>query len=306
MSAVTKNAGTHEALPDPRNESIEIYINGEFFPRAEAKVSVYDSAFMIGDGIWEGLRYHDGRFLYLDQHLDRLFRTAAEVGLDLGMDRSGVTAALQATVDHNGMETGAHVRLMVTRGTKKTPSQHPGLVISGPTIVIIAEYKAADPAVKERGVALVTSTVERPSPRSLDQRWNSHSKLHEVVALLQALEAGADEALMLDPTGAVATCNSTNFFIVRNGEVWTSSGEYCLNGITRAAVLQLCETAGIVTREQPFSVDDVHTADEAFVTGTFGGLTPVRSVDGHDLPVPGPVTARLADLYAQAVAEATG
>ena len=260
---------------------------------------------MIGDGIWEGLRYQNGRFLYLDEHLDRLFRTAAEVGLELAMDRAEVTAALQATVDHNQMETGAHVRLMVTRGVKKTPSQHPGLVVGGPTVVIIAEYKAADPAIKEQGVALVTSTVERPSPRSLDQRWNSHSKLHEVVALLQALEAGADEALMLDPTGTVATCNSTNFFIVRDGEVWTSTGEYCLNGITRRSVLTLCEVAGIVAHETAFGVAEVHVADEAFVTGTFGGITPVRSVDGHALPVPGPVTARLAALYAEAVQAAT-
>lgn len=305
MTAVTEKAGTHEALPDARNDDIEIYINGEFFPRAEARVSVYDSGFMIGDGIWEGLRYHRGRFLYLDEHLDRLTRTAGEVGLDLGMSRAELAAALQATVDRNHMETGAHVRLMVTRGVKKTPSQHPSLVVSGPTVVIIAEYKTADPAIQERGVALVTSAVERPSPRSLDQRWNSHSKLHEVVALLQALEAGSDEALMLDPTGAVATCNSTNFFMVRNGEVWTSTGEYCLNGITRGAVLALCEEAGIVAHQAAFGVADVYAAEEAFVTGTFGGVTPVRSVDDHAMPAPGPVTARLMALYAEAVEAAT-
>ncbi len=296
-------AKTHQAVPDPRNAAIEIYINGEFFPREKAKVSVFDSGFVVGDGVWEGIRLHRGAFLHLDRHLDRLFEGAAAIGLDIGMTRSEVAAALRATVDRNDMTTDVHIRLMVTRGVKKTPAQHPGLVVAGPTIVIIAEHKKADPDVATTGVSLFTSTVRRPPPDTLDQRLNCHSKLHEVVALIQALNAGADEALMLDTNGAVATCNSTNFFIVRHGEVWTSTGLHCLNGVTRRIVLELCAVEGIAARERDFSLTDVYAADEAFVTGTFGGLTPVLAVDGRTIGAgaPGPLTARLTSAYRRAL-----
>src|SRR5918998_6777140 len=293
--------GTHEALPDKRNEGILVYINGEFYRRDEAKISVFDSGFLVGDGVWEGLRLHDGEFAFLGLHLDRLFEGAKAVHLDIGMTRGEITDALRETVRRNGMEgsSGVHVRLMVTRGDKKTPSQDPRLVVGGPNVVIIAEHKVADPGVKESGVRLFTSTVRRPPPDTLDQRLNCHSKLHEVVALLQALEAGADEALMLDPTGAVATCNATNFFVVRRGEVWTSTGHYSLNGITRRIVIALCQSDGIPVSERPFSLTDVYGADEAFVTGTFGGLTPVTSVDGREIGpgTRGETTARLTRLY---------
>ncbi len=295
--------GTHEAVPDRRNEDVLVYINGEYFRREEAKISVFDSGFLVGDGVWEGLRLHDGDFAFLDEHLDRLFGGAKAIGLKIGMTRQEVTAALHETVRRNGMTDDVHVRLMVTRGDKKTPSQDPRLVVGGPNVVIIAEHKRADPEVKERGVRLFTSTVRRPPPDTLDQRLNSHSKLHEVVALLQALEAGADEALMLDPTGAVATCNATNFFIIRRGEVWTSTGHYNLNGITRRMVIELCKADGIPVSERPFSLTDVYDADEAFVTGTFGGLTPVIAVDGRTIGAGGmgPTTRRLNGLYAEAV-----
>jgi branched-chain amino acid aminotransferase len=222
--------GTHEALPDGRNESILVYINGEFYPREEAKISVFDSGFLVGDGVWEGIRLHGGEFVFLNLHLDRLFEGAKAIGLDVGMTREEMTRALHETVRRNGMQgsSGVHVRLMVTRGDKKTPSQDPRLVVGGPNVVIIAEHKLADPGVRDQGVKLFTSTVRRPPPDTLDQRLNCHSKLHEVVALIQALEAGADEALMLDPTGAVATCNATNVFVVRRGEVWTSTGHYSI------------------------------------------------------------------------------
>jgi len=290
-------------VPDERNEEVLVYINGEFFPRAEAKISVFDSGFLVGDGVWEGIRLHDGGFAFLERHLDRLYGGAKAIGLEIGMTRGEITAALQETVSRNGMTDGVHLRLMVTRGNKKTPSQDPRLVVGGPNVVIIAEHKKADPDVKERGVNLFTSTVRRPPPDTLDQRLNSHSKLHEVVALLQALQAGADEALMLDPTGAVATCNATNFFIVRRGEVWTSTGHYSLNGITRRMVIELCEAEGIPVKERPFSLTDVYDADEAFVTGTFGGLTPVIKVDGRAIGAGamGRTTRRLNDLYARAV-----
>jgi branched-chain amino acid aminotransferase len=295
--------GTHEAVPDRRNEDVLVYINGEFFRRQEARISVFDSGFLVGDGVWEGLRLHEGDFAFLEEHLNRLFQGAKAIGLEIGMTRQEITAALHETARRNGMTTDVHVRLMVTRGDKKTPSQDPRLVVGGPNVVIIAEHKKADPEVKKRGVRLFTSTVRRPPPDTLDQRLNSHSKLHEVVALLQALEAGADEALMLDPTGAVATCNATNFFVVRRGEVWTSTGHYNLNGITRRMVIELCKSDSIPVSERPFSLTEVYDADEAFVTGTFGGLTPVIGVDGRTIGsgVMGPMTRRLNELYAEAV-----
>ena len=300
---------THQALADERNASVQIWINDEFFPRAEAKISVFDSGFLVGDGVWEGIRLHHGRFAFLDRHLERLFAGATAIDLDIGRTRDEVAAALQATVDRNDMHDGAHVRLMVTRGDKKTPSQHPSNVIGGPNIVIIAEYKVADPSVADEGITLFTATVRRPGPEVLDQRLNCHSKLHEVIALIQAVKAGADEALMLDPTGAVATCNATNFFVVRDGELWTSTGVYNLNGITREVLLEEAEAAGIRTHQAPDSLTDVYAADEAFVTGTFGGLTPVTEVDGRrigDGSVPGPMTRRLRGFYREAVARDVG
>jgi len=295
---------THQALSDSRNESVEIYINGVFHPRHEAKISVFDSGFLVGDGVWEGIRLHEGRFAFLDRHLDRLFEGLAAIDLDLGMSRTDLEAALYETVARNEMHHGVHVRLMVTRGDKSTPSQHPANAVGGPNVVIIAEHKTADPAVTSTGITLYTATVRRPPPDTLDQRLNSHSKLHEVIALIQAMHAGADEALMLDPSGAVATCNATNFFVVRGGELWTSTGHYCLHGITRAVLLEQAVAAGIPAHEKPFSLTDVYGADEAFVTGTFGALTPVVEVDGRRIGdgVPGPMTARLGALYQEAVA----
>ena len=295
---------THSAVHDPRNDTVQVYINGDFYPRAEARISVFDSGFLVGDGVWEGIRLHEGQFGFLDRHLDRLFAGAAAIHLDIGMARTEVVAALQATVDRNAMHDDVHLRLMVTRGDKRTPSQHPANTGGGPNMVIIAEHKAASPEVTESGISLFTATVRRPAPDTLDQRLNCHSKLHEVIALIQAVEAGADEALMLDPTGAVATCNATNFFVVRSTELWPSTGHYCLDGITREVVLEVAEADGMATRQQPFSLTDVYSADEAFVTGTFGGLTPVVAVDGRTIGngSGGPVTARLRSLYGKALA----
>lgn len=299
----TIERSTHQALADERNDSVRIWINGEFFPRQEAKVSVFDSGFLVGDGVWEGLRLHNGRFAFLDRHLDRLFAGLATTGIDLGMSRADLVDALLATVEQNNMHDDVHVRLMVTRGDKKTPSQHPSNCVGGPNVIIIAEHKAADPSVMDSGITLFTATIRRPPPDTLDQRLNCHSKLHEVIALIQATEAGADEALMLDPTGAVATCNATNFFVVHDDEVWTSTGHYNLNGITRQIVLEIAPELGLKTHEKPFSLTDVYSAGEAFVTGTFGGLTPVVAVDGRCIGDgrPGPVTARLRDCYSVAV-----
>lgn len=291
--------GTHEALPDERNAHVLIYINGQLIPRAEAKISVFDSGFLVGDGVWEGLRLHHDQFVFLDEHLDRLWQGAKAITLDIGLTRAELTAALYETVRANDMHDGAHVRLMITRGVKKTPSQDPRLTIGGPTIVIIAEHKQANPAVFERGVRLFTSTIRRPPPDTLDPKLNCHSKLHEVIALNQAIQAGADEALMLDVHGAVSTCNATNFFIVVKGQVWTSTGQQCLNGITRKKIIEVCRANAIPVFEKDFSLTDVYAADEAFVTGTFGGLTPVIEVDGRpigDQP-PGAITRRLRDLY---------
>jgi len=296
--------GTHHAVHDPRNDGVLIYVNGELVPRAEAKVSVFDGGYLVGDGVWESLRLHEGVFVFLDRHLDRLMQGAKAIALDVGMTRQELTGALRRTVEANGMTTGVHVRLMVTRGVKATPSQDPRLTVGGPTIVIIAEHKLASPATRETGIRLLTSTVRRGSPDYLDPRLNCHSKLHEVIALTQALAAGADEALMLDIHGFVSTCNATNFFMVRKGEVWTSTGQYCMNGITRGVVLELCGENGITARQKNFSLTDVYDADEAFVTGTFGGLTPVTEVDGRTIGLAreGEVTRRLGKLYRAAVA----
>ena len=293
---------THAALPDPRNADVLVYVDGEFVHRDDAAVSVFDSAFLIGDGIWEGMRYHQGRFLHLDRHLDRLFATADAVYLDIGKTREELVEILQATVDRNRMTTDAHARLMITRGTKRTALQDPRLS-TRPTIVVIAEWKVGDPTLAADGLRLHTASVRRPPPTTLDQRWNSHSKLHEVVALSEAIAAGADEALMLDIEGNVATCNSTNFFIVRDGALWTSTGEHCLNGITRATVIELARGAGLAVREGAFTVEEVYAADEAFVTGTFGGLTPAVTLDGRTIGngTVGPVTQRLAIAYREAL-----
>lgn len=289
---------THAAVADARNDDVEIYINGEFFHRREAKISVFDSGFLVGDGIWEGIRLHHGRFAFIDRHMDRLFAGAKAVDLDIG-SRQSIVDALEATVARNDMDDNVHLRLMITRGDKKTPSQHPSNVIGGPNIVIIAEHKLADQAVADQGITLFTATVRRPPPDTLDQKLNCHSKLHEVIALIQAVNAGADEALMLDPTGAVATCNATNFFMIRHGEVLTSTGHYNLAGITRAVILEEAAKAGIPTAQRPFSLTDVYDADEAFVTGTFAGLAPVIEIDGRTIGAGtrGPMTERLQQAY---------
>lgn len=296
---INMSHGTHNALPDPRNEDILIYINGDLVPRNEARISVFDSGYLVGDGVWEGLRYYDGKFAFLNDHLDRLFQGARAIALDIGMSREELIAALYKTIQANNMETGIHVRLMITRGIKKTPSQDPRLIISGPTIVIIAEYKRADPNTPQQGLKLFTSTVRRGSPDYLDPRLNCHSKLHEVIALVQALEAGADEALMLDIHGFVSTCNATNFFIVRSGEVWTSTGQYCLNGITRQKVIEICQAENIPVFQKNFSLTDTYDADEAFVTGTFGGLTSVVNIDGRSIGTGQmrTMTNKLSELY---------
>lgn len=298
---------THDALPDQRNADVLVYIDGDFVGRDEAKVSVFDSGFLVGDGVWEGIRLHQGKLAFLDRHLDRLLEGAAAIALDIGMTRGEIEDLLYEVVSRNEMTDDAHIRLMVTRGRKKTASQHPANLAGGPTVVVIAEHKRPSPSVYEHGIDLFTSTVRRPPPDTLDQRLNSHSKLHEVVALIQAVEAGADEALMLDPTGAVATCNATNFFIVRSGEVWTSTGHYSLGGITRGIVIEICREEGVPVFQRPFSLTDVYGADEAFVTGTFGGLTPAVKVDGRLIGdgTPGPMTTRLRQSYNRRVEEET-
>ena len=275
--------GTHNADGDDRNKDVLIYVNGELFPRDEAKISVFDSGYLVGDGVWEAMRLYEGKLAFLDLHLNRLWDGSKAVGMDLGFDRKWLVDQIEMVLEANQMKTGVHLRVMVTRGIKKTPSQDPRLTLSGPNLVIIAEYKTASEETRNKGITLFTSTVRRGSPDTLDPRLNCHSKLHEVQALIQAIEAGADEALMLDVRGFVSTCNSTNFFIVKDGEVWTSTGAYCMNGITRHNVIRICQENGIVCKQKDFSLYDVYAADEAFVTGSFGGLTPVNVVDGRKI-----------------------
>lgn len=295
--------GTHNALEDSRNNTILIAINDNLFPRHEAKISVFDSGYLVGDGVWEALRLHQGVLVFLEDHLNRLWQSAATVGMHLPFTKAELTQKVQNTLNANKMTDGVHVRIMVTRGIKKTPSQDPRLTISGPNVVIIPEFKTASRESKEQGITLFTSTIRRGSPDYLDPRLNCHSKLHEVQALIQAIEAGADEALMLDIHGFVATCNATNFFIVKNGEVWTSTSKYCMNGITRAKVIEVCKSHHISCFEKDFSLFDVYGADEAFVTGTFGGLTPVTKIDGRQIGegTYGKTTKKLSHLYEELI-----
>ncbi len=295
--------GSHHSAADARNQDILIYVNGELCPRGKAMVSVFDSGFILGDGIWEGLRVHHGRIAFLDMHLARLFEAAKAIDLDIGMDRAALTAALYRTLAANKMTEGAHVRLMVTRGMKSTPYQDPRACIGPATVVIIPEYKLPRPEMLTQGLRLFTVHVRRGPPDVQDPKLNSHSKLNCITACIQATKAGADEALMLDPQGFVATCNSTHFFIVRGGEVWTSSGKYCIAGITRANVLKLCRENGIPAFEKEFSLTDVYGADEAFVTGTFAGVAPVVEVDGRRISAArGPMVERLQRLYLDLIA----
>ncbi len=287
---------THQAQEDARNDAIKIYVNGNILPREQAKISVYDSGFMLGDGVWEGLRLYDGTWAFLNDHLDRLFEAARAIDLDIGLDRAGLIGALEATRAANGMTTDAHARLMVTRGVKTHPFQHPSLSRSGPTIVIIIEHSR--PAIG-RPIRLATVPHIRGLPMSQDPKLNSHSKLNCILACIAAEKAGADEALMLDVHGFVNTTNACNFFIVKKGEVWTSTGDYCMNGITRAKVIELCRANGIPVFERNFSLVDTYSADEAFLTGTFGAQTPVSEIDGRRIGAGdlGPVTARIRALY---------
>ena len=295
--------GTHNADPDERNENVLISINGELFKRNEAKISVFDSGYLVGDGVWEGLRLQEGVIVFIDDHLDRLWASLKTVSIEMNLSREELVQQIKNTLEVNEMTDGVHIRLMITRGIKKTPSQDPRLTISGPNIVIIAEHKRANENTKLNGITLFTSTIRRGPPDYLDPRLNCHSKLHEVLALNQAIAAGADEALMLDINGFVSTCNSTNFFIVKKNQVWTSTGEYCMQGITRAKIIQVAEENGIPCFQKNFSLFDVYSADEAFVTGTFGGITPAVKIDGKVIGngKRGPLTERLNQLYGELI-----
>ena len=291
--------GTHDYQDDPRNASILININGELLPRDKAVVSVFDSGFVLGDGVWEGLRVHRGKIAFLDLHLDRLYGGAKAIDMEMDVSPQQLTDRLYETLQANQMDEGVHIRLMVSRGIKATPYQAPRVTITPPTIVIIPEFKQALPETASKGIRLFTVHVRRGYPDVQDPKLNSHSKLNCITACIQAARAGADEALMLDPHGFVATCNSTHFFIVKKGEVWTSSGDYCLDGITRGVVIQLCEDNGIPVFQKNFSLTDVYRADEAFVTGTFAGLAPVRDIDGRVMnnAERGPMVEKLQKLY---------
>jgi len=294
---------THDSDHDPRNDGIKIYVDGDIVHRDDAKVSVYDSGFMLGDGIWEGLRLYNGAWAFLDEHLARLYEAAKAIDLDIGMSPAALTDALERTRAANGMTHDAHARLMVTRGRKSKPFQHPHLSRSGPTIVIIIEHSAPAKSLLEKGVRLATVPQVRGLPMSQDPKLNSHSKLNCILACIQAEKAGADEGLMLDPHGFVNTTNACNFFIVRKGEVWTSTGDYCMNGITRRKVIALCRANGIPVFERNYSLVDTYGADEAFLTGTFGAQTPVFEIDGRPIGdgKPGPVFRRIRELYADLV-----
>ena len=293
--------GTQDFTPDPRNERILINVNGVLTPRAEAVVSVFDSGFMLGDGVWEGIRVVKGRMAFLKEHLDRLWEGAKAIAMDIGISREEMVRRLEETIAANTMDA-CHIRLMVTRGVRSTPYQDPRVVVSPATIVIIAEHKEPHAEVIEKGITLFTVHVRRGDPAVQDPKLNSHSKLNCITACIQATEAGANEGLMLDPHGFVATCNSTHFFIVRKGEVWTSTGDYCLGGITRGNVIRICREEGIPVFEKNFSLTEVYGAEEAFVTGTFAGVVPAHTIDGRKISEGrGPMVERLQGLYKKLV-----
>ena len=298
-----KNAAshtTHDAEEDQRNQDIKIYVNGEILHRSDAKVSVYDSGFMLGDGMWEGMRLYNGVWAFFDEHMDRLFNSCKAVSIDIGMDKQGILDALTQTAEANGMTNDVHCRLMVTRGVKDKPFQHPELSRSGPTVVIIMEHSKPVASLHKAGIRLATVPQIRGLPMTQDAKYNSHSKLNCIIGCLQAEQAGADEALMLDPNGFVNTTNACNFFIVRRGEVWTSSGDYCMNGVTRQKVIDLCRANDIPVFEKNYSLYEAYGADEAFLTGTFGAQTPVADIDGKNIGEhvgAGPITQRLQGLY---------
>ncbi len=300
--------GSHDATIDPRNREVLVNVNGDLLPRDQATVSVFDSGFMLGDGVWEGLRLYKGKLAFIEEHLDRLYKGAHVLDIPLSLTREDLKQRIAETLEANGMDDGVHLRLMVTRGIKSTPYQHPAVTIGDPTVVIIAEHKIPSGESRRRGLKLFTTHIRRGYSDVQDPTLNTHSKLNCIFACIQASKAGADEALMLDPHGFVATCNSTHFFIVKDDVVITSTGDYCLDGITRSKVIACCQQDGIDIRQTNFTTADVYDADEAFVTGTFGALTPVREVDGRnigrnrsDTDLPGPMTTRLLSLYNQLV-----
>jgi branched-chain amino acid aminotransferase len=304
MDAQVERHTTHDAQDDARNQDILIYINGELKHRSEAMVSVYDSGFMLGDGMWEGMRLYDGVWAFFDEHMDRFFDSCKAVSLDVGMDRDGIREALQTTQRANNMVSDVHCRLMLTRGVKVKPFQHPSLSRSGPTLVIIMEHSKPVDTLQSEGICLATVPQVRGLPMSQDAKYNSHSKLNCVIACLQAEQAGADEALMLDPYGFVNTTNACNFFIVRRGEVWTSTGDYCMNGVTRQKVIDVCRADGIAVYEKNYSLYEAYSAEEAFLTGTFGAQTPVAQIDGKTIgDGTRPITRRIRSLYKQLIDE---
>ena len=300
--------GTHNAESDLRNENIKIYINGDFFQRKDAKISVFDSGYLVGDGVWEGIRLYKGKLAFVNDHLERLWIAAKAIGLDIPFSQEEMIKRIQSTIEINKMFDQVHIRVMLTRGFKKTPSQDPRLTISGPNLVIIAEHKKASIESKNKGIKLFTSSFRRGYPDYLDPKLNCHSKLHEVQALIQAIEAGADEALMLDIHGFVSTCNATNFFMVKNNEVWTSTGDYCMNGITRSKIINICKVNNMICHQKNFSLYDTYSADEAFVTGTFGGVTPVTHIDGKKIGMGtfGSMSQKLSNLYEQLILKEVG
>ncbi|WP_299678102.1 aminotransferase class IV [uncultured Roseobacter sp.] len=305
MDRHSKSLTTHDAEEDPRNRALQIFVNGDIVPREQAVVSVYDSGFMLGDGMWEGLRLYDGVWAFFDDHMDRLFDSCKAVSIEIGMSRDEIHAALNATAAANQITTDAHCRLMITRGVKAKPFQHPKLSQSGPTVVAIVEHSKPSESLLEKGIRLATVPQIRGLPMSQDAKYNSHSKLNCVIAYLQAEQAGADEGLMLDPHGFVNTTNACNFFIVRRGEVWTSTGDYCMNGVTRQKVIDLCRANDIPVREKNYSLYEAYGAEEAFLTGTFGAQTPVSEIDGKPVgehAAAGPVTQRIRALYKDLIA----
>jgi branched-chain amino acid aminotransferase len=288
--------GSQDFTPDPRNETVMVLLDGALVPARAAQVSLFDAGFALGDGVWEGLRLHKGALLFLDAHLGRLYRGAAALRIEIGMTREELTASLWSLLRANGMEDGAHLRLMVTRGRKSTINQDPRFTLGKPTIAVTAEFKQR--AAEAQPLALAMCLIRTSPPEIFDMHLNTHSRLNYIRALLEVIDEGADEAIMLDHRGFLASCNATNLFWVRDGTVFTSRDDFCFNGITRGNIIALCRGGAARLEQGDWLPDHLLAADEVFVTGTMGSVTPVGSLNGRALPsAPGPITIALRDAY---------
>ena len=292
---------THSFIVNPKNESILININGEFFKRNEAKISVFDSGFLLGDGVWEGIRLHQSVLVYIEDHLDRIYKSAKGISLNIGITKEGIINEINKTLYRNNMKNDVHIRLIISRGNKITPYQNPNANVGPINFVIIPEYKKTNPDTYRNGIKIGRVKNVRPNNEILNPQYNTLSKLNCILASIEANKLGYDEGIMNDMHGFISTCNSTNLFFIKNTEIITSTGQYCLNGITRSKTIEICKKNNISCHEKDFTFEDISDCEEAFVTGTFGGIVPVSTLENQPLQSTNKesITNKIRTLYLQ-------